>query len=248
MKKLLSAVAFAVLLAAALPAQAETVSVRAEGMAVKTEGAVDVKRTAIDNALRFAVTAAVDMMIDRATAEANYDHIEAGVYSRARSYVVNYRIITEGWMKQPSAGADTGPPAGIDPYALPQTFRTEPQDIEIYQVLLEATVDSRELRAAIDRIIVPANGKVVAITVKIIEVTDYPEYKGILSAIKRAPNMRGLSYDSFFRGRVVLVARTSTNVQTFLEAVEREAGEAYEVMPGGPKVIIIKPSRRAPAQ
>jgi hypothetical protein len=69
--------------------------VHAEGAARRTEKGPDVKEAAIDQALKNAVAEALEGVIEREHVEVDPSVIEAGIYSNAIDFVVNFKIISE---------------------------------------------------------------------------------------------------------------------------------------------------------
>ncbi len=79
-------------------ALAEVTVVKAEGSAVKGEDEALTKRAALEDALKGAVARAVNSVLKDEKAEEISDLLEVEIYSTPMRYVLNYRILSEGWI------------------------------------------------------------------------------------------------------------------------------------------------------
>ncbi len=225
-----------VLLLMGSPAFADGVAVvRSEGVALRTENAAEVKKKAIDQALKNAVSSSLTRLIKDDGLE-DFSIAESGVLSDPSSYILNYRILSEGWITHMES---------IPPLAdkLPDTynqFGQNPGGLELYHIWIEASVDSARLHNALSRLTVRQDRPTAAVTLNIIGVTDYAAFRAILSSIERIPAVKDISYSSFYRGRIVLALRSTGDGQTLAERMAKEIPGGFAVIPGGPKMIIIK--------
>ncbi len=207
--------------------------VQAEGSLPKSEENVDVKKSALDQAIRKAVSAALDSLIkqDSITLKpVQADSIEAGIYSNPRNFILNYRIISEGWITHMDV---TPPPAPAATTAAPNQA-----GVELYHVWIEANIDAAQLKGLLNR--TTQDESTAFITLTILGVTDYNTYRNLLSSIERITVVNDISYDSFYKGRIVLTAKINGSAQALSERLTKEVAEGFAVIPGGPQAIVIK--------
>ncbi len=207
--------------------------VKAEGVAGKAEDAAEVKRKAIDRALKVAVAEALKELAKK-EGITGLGPIDKETLSAPRSYVLNYRVISEGWIThmEPTPVPDSAPE---DDRAAPQ------MGVELYHIWIEASVDNEALRAAIGR---AAQGEgTYQVTLNILDVTDYGAFKGLVSSLERIALIKELSYNSFYRGKVTLTAKSYAPNAALAERIAKDLPEGFVVFPSG-QAIIIRPAPR----
>lgn len=208
--------------------------VKAEGVAGKSEDAAEVKRKAIDRALKGAVAEAIKELAKK-EGIADPGPIDKDALSAPRSYVLNYRVISEGWITHME-------PVPV-PDSAPEDDRTAPQmGVELYHIWIEASVDNEALRAAIGR--AAQNESTYPVTLNILGVIDYGAFKGLVSSLERIALIKDLSYNSFYRGRVTLTAKSYAPNAALAERISRELPEGFVAFPSGQAIIIKSAPRR----
>ncbi|MDP2688854.1 MAG: hypothetical protein Q8P48_01955 [Deltaproteobacteria bacterium] len=225
-----------VLLLTGSAAFAEGVAVvRSEGVSLRTDNAAEVKKKAIDQALKNAVTSSLTRLMKDDGIE-DFSIAESGVLSDPSSYILNYRILSEGWITH----MDSIPPLADK---LPDIYGQSGQNpggLELYHIWIEASVDSSRLHNALSRLTAPQDRPAAAVTLNIVGVTDYAAFRAILSSIERIPAVKDISYSSFYRGRIALALKSTGDGQTLTEKIAKEIPGGFAVIPGGPKMIIIR--------
>lgn len=236
-KTLISIILLALpLLNPALSAADDLSSVRSEGVASKSDDISAVKRKALDQALKNAVLSATDGIIKRDSVEIDPRNAKTAVSSSPRSFVLNYRILAEGWINH----IEDIPPVAAD---LPEAAEQTPGAVELFHIWIEASVDTVQLKNEILRL---AGGDSATSTVKlnILDLTDYGAFKTLMASLKRIGAIKDLSYNSFSRGRIEVTATVTGPSEGLSGKVAREAGDGFMVIAGGPDMLIIKPSKR----
>jgi hypothetical protein len=221
---------------AAQAAPGDILTVSTESAAPKTGVEAVVKATAVEDALKKAVREALKPILDAERLDAALtDAIESEVYSRPGDFVLNYRILSEGvitYLTPPPSLS--GPQSGA---------KDEPRG-EYYLVRVEASVDAAQLRGVVARISAEKAGPLLPVTITILGVADYRSYGAVIASLERIPALKGVSYGSFYRGRIVLKAHASGGLQQLVERVAVELKEHYMVIPGGRDSIVIRPAIR----
>ncbi len=233
MKKytLLFAYIFFILIYPALTYAEDWAVVQAEGSVPKSEEKADVKKDALDQALRKAASTALDSLVKKeavAVDPAQNESIESEIYTNPRNFILNYRIVSEGWITHMDAPA----PAATDPTMPNQA------GIEYYHIWIEANIDSAQLRGLVSRI--TQGDTTTFVKLIILGVTDYNSFKNLLTSIDGIAAINDISYDSFYKGKIVLTAKINGNGQGLTERIAREVAGRFVVAPGGPQTILIK--------
>lgn len=204
--------------------------VQAEGSAPKSEEKTDVKKDALDQALRKAVSTARDSLVKKEAIAVNpmqNESIESEIYTNPRNFILNYRIVSEGWITHMSSPAPVADPA------MPNQA-----GVEYYHIWIEANIDSAQLKNLVNRVTQGDAASFVKLV--ILGVTDYGSFKKLLTSIDGIAAINDVSYDSFYRGKIVLTAKINGNGQGLAERIAREVAGRYVVAPGGPQTILIK--------
>lgn len=219
---------------------AENLTVRSEGIASKSGDFSEVKKNALDQALKNAVNSAAESIIKRDSMDINPSTAKSAVSSSPRAFVLNYKILSEGWINH----MEDIPPVPVD---LPEAAGQTPGAIELFHIWIEASVDTAQLKNEILRL---AGGESVTSNVKlnILDITDYGAFKALMASLKRIGVIKDLSYNSFSRGRIEVTATVAGGGEGLSEKVAREAGDGFMVIAGGPNMLIIKPAKRTTLQ
>lgn len=115
MKIFLAIVSFLLLLVVSNAAWAGEVSViKIEGAAAKAEFKADTKRVALENALKGSVEGAVKEVMKSEDILENAELIEKRIYPNPMNYILNYRILSEGWITHFDMPEDSVEPEGIE--------------------------------------------------------------------------------------------------------------------------------------
>lgn len=199
--------------------------VQSEGIAAKSDDITEVKRKAIDQALRAAVLESAKTILARESLSAPETAIES-IVSSPRAYVLNYKIRSEGWITH----MDSAPAS-----AEPSTTGTE-----LYHIWIDASVDTSALRAAVAKL-VSTGESTGQVTINILDVKDYPTFRLLVDSLQKIAFIKELSYGSFTGGRITLSATVSGDAASLAGRIAREVPEKFAVMEGAGQ-IIIKPS------
>ncbi len=211
----------------AISADVETIS--SEGTAAKSDDIADVKKRAIDHALKNAVAEALNSILSRESLNAS-DPVMQSLLANPRSYVTTYRIRSEGWVTHMDLV-----PAGSLPDGVPSAAGAE-----LYHIWIDASVDRDALRDAITRFLA-INEAAGPLTINILDVRDYAEFRALVSALQKIAVIKDLSYNTFSNGRITMLAVASGGVSNLASRISRELPENYTVVEGAGQ-IIIRPS------
>lgn len=220
-------------------ALADEVSVvKAEGTAIRLGDEALIKRAAIDKALKGAVAAALEPILKKEAVQSGTDILEQAIFANPRAFILNYKILSEGWITHME------PVSGVLESPSPQLQQdSATAGLELFHIWIEASIDARQLRGAVGKLS-GGNQTIIPVKITILNVTDYNAYRALISALKSITPVRDIAYSSFYRGKILLTAKVSTDTQTLIERIGREAGDGYIVIPGGAQSIIIKPAER----
>ncbi len=230
----------------------DIVTVHAEGAARQTEKGPDVKKTAIDQALKNAVAEALDAVIEREHVEIDPSVIETGIYSNAIDFVVNFKIISEerktelvapeeaeGGEETEKAKPTEGSKATPESAAL-EGEEAEPVVLETYFIWIEAKIDTVRLSDALGKIVLEEERISSKLTLVLLDITDYETYTKIVDALGRIAMLHDLSYSSFSPGRFTMTAKPATGIRSLVKSISTAAGPDFIVVGGGRRLIIIK--------
>jgi len=256
----------AAMLLPSVASSADVVVVRSEGTSTRTKDAGEAKSIAVDMALRGAVREAAQRLADYDPGVDDVSGFADDITADPLAFVKNYRILSEGWVSvqaadgdlppegagvpgteegfeegpepapAPDWGADEGPGAvtswADDPWAEPE---------EVYHISIEASVDATLLREAISRLSAPEGGATESmIKVVLMDAYDYTTYSRFRDALEAIPMVKELSYDSFYRGRIVFHVRSTGSTLVLKQRVANVAGPGFDVLFGGRGMITAK--------
>ncbi len=217
-------------------ATADTLAVKAYGSAVKDGNASDARDSAMSEAIRDALSGAVNEYLRLHAIEADEPALTTAIYSRADSFVLNYKILSERWISDivdvPVDESGETQPGGLAP-TVPLA-----EGPPTYHVLINVTLDM----GAVKRAILGVMGAEKSLDFKLVllDISDYETFTSILTALKGVPVIEDLSYKSFSRDRFVLGARSLMDPLSLAAEVAREAGRDFVVTAYGMDTIIIK--------
>lgn len=221
MKKIIiSALAALVLLLPGYGLAGDITLVQAEGTASKADDIVEVKKKAMDQALRKAVLETARELLAKESLSATDQALQT-IASSPRAYVLNYKIRSEGWITHmDSAQQENG--------------------TELYHIWIESSIDTGALRAALSKV-VSTTESLGLVVINIIDVKDYPTFKLVLDSLQKIAFIKEVSYNSFSPGRITLVASASGDAPSLAGRIAKEVPEKFAVMEGAGQ-IIIRPS------
>jgi len=226
------------LCASAIPAGAS-----AEGMAIKTEEKADYKKKALQDAHKKAVADAIEKIVSEAGTSARPGKalaVESRILNDASSYVLTYKVLSEGWMTH--SDIETPAPVASDKLPAPQAGT----GVEAYHVRIEAGVDTARLKSDMARFLdedAPATPSE-TITVTLVDVPDYKTYSELMAAIERAGLIKDPAVNSLYRGRITLIATAKGGEKAIIERLAKELSEGYTVIPASGRGIIVRVTRR----
>lgn len=223
---------FTLALALAVPSLARSADMEAissEGTATKSDDIADVKRRAIDHALKNAVTEALNSILSKESLSAP-DAVMQSLLANPRSYVTTYKIRSEGWVTHMDLV-----PAG----ALPDGVSSAAGAV-LYHIWIDASVDNDTLRDAVTKFLAINEGSG-PVAINIMDVRGYAEFRALVTALQKIAVIKDLSYNSFSNGRITMLAVASGGASNLANRIARELPENYTVVEGAGQ-IIIRPS------
>ncbi|MFQ5442428.1 MAG: hypothetical protein ACE5EB_06865 [Thermodesulfobacteriota bacterium] len=214
----------------------EVRDIKAYGKAVNSGNTGEAKKAAVDAALREAVVEAVTDYLEKAGARAIEATLEKKIYSRSENYILNYKILSERWISETMT--ETVIDKGPDNELLKEKKVKKPEIIETYLVLLEASVDMGSLKKTLGRIVPGIRESTIKLV--LLDITDNETYSSLMDSLKTVTAIEELSYESFYRKRFVLSAKTTVDARTLADEIAAVAGKDFVVSTGGAWMIIIK--------
>ncbi|MBI5344514.1 MAG: hypothetical protein HZB83_04135 [Deltaproteobacteria bacterium] len=209
----------------------DVISVKAEGAARSSAESGELKARAIEDALRNGVKEAASLVIKSEGIEAGPE-AEAAIFTNPGSFVLNYKILSEETINE------AAPDGGAAPLFIDIQGPVHPEPV-VHRIWLEANINAAGLKAALAKSSV-AKGAESSVTLLILGVGSWGEYKSLKTSLERIASLKELAYDSFYGDRVILRARITADKKTFMERAAKEAGEGYVVTEGSWQTIIIK--------
>lgn len=216
-------------------AQEGVSAVKSEGVAIRAENIAGVKKNAIDQALKNAVASTLNGLI-KAEGLEDFDLAAIGILSAPFSYVLNYRILSEGWITH----MESVPPIASQ---LPESygsFGQNPGGLELFHIWIEASVDSMRLHNDLSKLTLRQEKPAARITLNIIGVNDYATWRSLVDSLGQIPSIKDVSYSSFSRGRIVLALKSTGDGQTLSERIAGKIPGDFAVIPASERVIIIR--------
>lgn len=219
---------------ALLPSRAaakDVISVKAEGVSRSSAEGAELKNKAIEEALKAGIKEAVSSILKSERIEAEASAVEGLIYSNPRSFVLNYKILSEEVENE--ASPDGAPPV------FPEPQEGVPAEPFVYRIWLEADIDAGGLKGALTKI-ASTSGTESSVKIIMLDMPDWETYKSLVASIERIASLKELRYDSFYKGRFLLTAKITTDKKTFMERISQEAGGGCVVIEGGWQTIIVK--------
>lgn len=215
-------------------AAADTLGVKAYGSAVNKGNYASARDAALAEAIRDAVTSAVQEYLALHGIEPDEGAMVTGIYSRSESFILNYKILSERWITEiadepPVEGGEAVPGEVAPPVA---------QGPPTYHVLINATLDMGALKRAILRIM--GAEKTTDFKFVLLDISDYDTFTSIITTLRGVPVIEDLSYRSFTRERFELSARSVMDPVSLAKEIGGQAGKDFVVGAYGMDTIIIK--------
>ncbi len=236
--------------------------VRGEGMSFKLEDEQEIKSRAIDEALKNAVVSAYESLTKDTEISKETKRMKESVFSAPLSYVLDYRVLSEGWIRHlviepglpvppdviegedgrvvddilSSAGeGDYGDEEDTDPNVMKE------QGLKLFHVWIEASVDFKQLKT--DLYLMPSfeGENTSLVTILLLTVTEYDKFTEIREAIEELENVKEVSMDSFLKSKVVLTAEVWGNPHALLEKLRtNKTLKGFDIIPSGLDRITIR--------
>ena len=206
----------------------EATVIQSEGVTAKSEDITEVKRKALDKALRSAVMESAKAILAKEGLKAPAAGLEQ-LASSPRAFVLNYKIRSEGWVTH------------LD--AAPQTPSPEPSatsGAEFYHIWIDASIDTDALKSAVSKL-ASAGGVVEQVVINLMDIKDYQTFRLLVDSLQRIAFIKEVSYSSFTNGRITLSAAIAGDASSLAGRIAKEVPEKFAVMEGAGQ-IIIRPS------
>ncbi len=238
-------ITLAVIVAALIPAfygnasAIDSLQVKAEGMATRFEDKADVKKRAIDRALMEAVTSAISTLEADGALRETPDELRKKAASNAQVYVLDYKILAEGWLTH----LDMTPPPGDDNAAGQTAALSSPAlpGVEVFHIRLEASIDAAQLKKALLAGDKGASAHIEALTFVLLDFSDYAGHKEVIAALEKTAQIKDLTYVSLYRGKTVLAANSTVDAHALVRQLARDMLGCCAVVSGADGIIVIKP-------
>jgi hypothetical protein len=202
--------------------------VQSEGVAAKSDDIAEVKRKAMDQALRAAVKEAAKTILAKEGLSAPAKTLES-IAASPRTFVLNYKIRSEGWITHMDSAPQTAP-----------TDASGTAGAEFYHIWIDASIDTNALRSAVAKLASTgeSTGQVV---INLLDIKDYQTFTLLVESLQKVAFIKELSYGSFTNGRITLTALVTGDAASLAGRIAREVPENFAVMEGAGQ-IIIRPS------
>jgi hypothetical protein len=229
--------------------------VRGEGLSFQLDDEREVRTTAIDDALKKAVIGAYETLVDPAEVTAKTERLKRSVLSRPLNYILDYRVLSEGWIRHLVIEPDLPVPpvketsdiSGNDNDTLyggggsEDGLAPQEQGLRLYHVWVEASVDFKALKN--DLSLTPSfeGENTSLVTILLITITDYKNFTSLKEAIEDLDNVKEVTLDSFLKGKIVLTAEVWGNPHEMLEKLKANKNlHDLDIIPSGMDRITIK--------
>lgn len=206
---------------------ADVITVKAQGEALSGPEA-DAKERAVEEAIKAGVKTAVETLIRDMRLSLDLSIVEVVIYSNPRTFLLNYKVLAE------------------ESALAPEDAETNANDAEsangqreLFRVSIEASFDRGFLRSILAGL-APTGSEAFPITIVVLDVEGWGEFKSLIDMLKRTTVVKDISYTSFFRARFVLSANITAPVAEFRERAAKEAGEGYLVTELESGIVVIK--------
>ncbi|MCK4738586.1 MAG: hypothetical protein KAT46_01435 [Deltaproteobacteria bacterium] len=234
------------------------VIVEAEGFARKSSsGEYRTTQLARDEAVKGSVLVALRLFMDEVLLIENMDFIESNILASSSKYVLNYRILYQGWITHYDLPEETEVEETKETTASEgkKTSSSAAADgVPAYHTKVEARVDISTLKKDIKKFVFIEDYEVSDIEIIIFGVEDYKDFEEIKSRLLLVPGIKELSYKSFFRRKTVMTAMVTLPFNEIFNALRKEFASNFSVIPtgggwgSGAETLILKPILRGGAR
>jgi hypothetical protein len=202
--------------------------IQSEGIAAKSDDITEVKRKAMEQALKAAVLESAKTILAKESLSAPANALET-IASTPRAFVLNYKIRSEGWITHMDSASQTASAEG-----------STAGGTELYHIWIDASIDATALRAAVAKRV--STGAITGqVVINLMDVRDYPTFALLVESLQKIAFIKEVSYGSFTNGRITLTATVSGDASQLAGRIAREVPEKFAIMEGAGQ-IIIKPS------
>lgn len=195
----------------------DTVTVDVIGNATLSQNEAETKKDALEDAFKKAVAKVVEALLPEEIFESDSGFIEWRIYSKANVYIVNYTITS----KPKITLSDNGE--------------------SIYILPIKANIDTTTLKTdLLNAGVLREDDKVFKVILAILDVSNYEEFGNLKTRIEGMEMVKGISYVSFNKGRIILLADITGSARFLREMLlEKLAGE-FEIAMIGQNTLTLK--------
>lgn len=224
----MAALAFLAAIAVLAPSPAfsrEAAVVASEGITAKSDDIADVKRKALDKALRSAVMDSAKAILAKEGMKVSASSLEQ-LASSPRAFVLNYKIRSEGFVTHLDAAPQT---PNADPSA--------PAGAEFYHIWIDASIDTDALKSAVARL-ASAGASSGEVFINLMDIKDYATFTTLVDSLRKIAFIKEVSYSSFSSARITLSAAVTGDIPSLAGRIAREIPQDFAVMEGAGQIII----------
>ncbi len=226
----------------------DIVVITASGAAQKSEETPNIKGAAIEQALKNAVADVLESVIERERVDVDPTSVETEIYSNAVDFIKNFKVLSEEQTvetvlpPQPEAtenGLDD-PDSTVTITGAASPEATEPIEVVTYHIWIEASIDTTSLRGALGELLFTDEEFAESISLVLLDLTDYREYRTLLTSLERITMIRKIKYDSFTANRYAFTLDPTGSMNELMRRIAEEVGSEYIVTGTKNGTIIVK--------
>ena len=197
-------------------------------------------------------------------ASADIEVLKASILLNPLNYILDYRVISEGWIRHlvideglpvppddalttfgsSQISSDIGMPDDAEFYndgKDADLFAPAEQGLKLYHVWIEASIDFKELKSDLSLTPSYEGENTSLVTILLITINEYKAFASLKEAIEELNNVKGVTVDSFLKGKIVLTAEVWGNPHELLEKLKaNKALRDLDIIPSGMDRITIK--------
>ncbi len=226
--------------AADLLGSKDIITVTTSGAAQQSVETPDIKKAAIDQALKNAVADVLEKVVERERVDVDPTSVETEIYSNAVDFIKNYKVLSEEQTVE-TIEAPVTEPATEEP-SKKKSGAAAPQQLDVvtYHIWIEAVIDITSLRAALGNIVIIDDEFAQSISLIVLDLPDYGAYRSLLASLERIIMIRSISYDSFTANRYAFTLKPTGSINKLMRRITEEVGPGYIVTGTKNRNIIIK--------
>lgn len=215
----------------------EIIMITAEGAAQKSVETPNIKSAAIEQALKNAVAEVLESVIERERVDVDPTIVETEIYSNAVDFIKNFKVLSE----ESTVETVLVPLAeSSKENAAETTEEPQPTEVVTYHIWVEAAVDTTSLRRALGKILFADEEFTESISLVLLDLTDYREYRTLLTSLERITMIRDIRYDSFTANRYAFTLDPTGSMSELMRRIAEEVGGDYIVTGTKSGTIIVK--------